>query len=204
VAVALTALAAMMGLPPPYARAYGNYEAHPAINECALQQFIGAATRSADFTNYNFNLLIWVEGRGVIRGGLLSDMLWDPINRRYMPSVVEGPSFQTFKSWVRHGGFSADEPELHASFRHFYDPTGENIYSYYADAEAGLLHDDPYEALTSGRAVSNAAAGPVESEIAALIRDAENLEELQLAVPRKLVLERLGVPRSLVREAGNR
>lgn len=26
------------------------------------------------------------------------------------------------KSWIEHGGFSADEPEVFASFRHFYDP----------------------------------------------------------------------------------
>jgi hypothetical protein len=35
--------------------------------------------------------------------------------------------FETFQWWVIEGGYSADEPELYASFRHFYDPRAKEM-----------------------------------------------------------------------------
>jgi len=39
----------------------------------------------------------------------------------------------TAQEWIQHGGFSADVPEIHASLRHFYDPTQNENKRYLTD-----------------------------------------------------------------------
>lgn len=56
--------------------------------------------------------------------------------------------FHTLRGWVTHGGYSADEPEMYASVRHFYDPTNtdghpeltdqENLHGFYDYAVSAL------------------------------------------------------------------
>ncbi len=40
------------------------------------------------------------------------------LDKNYKTSIVN----KTFEGWIIHGGYSADEPNLYASVRHFYDP----------------------------------------------------------------------------------
>ena len=48
------------------------------------------------------------------------------VGRSDVVQVIEEPRRATWKEWVEHGGFSADEPEVYNSFRHFYDPVALN------------------------------------------------------------------------------
>lgn len=71
------------------------------------------------------------------------EMMADPVVSRYdLPrskklldeTYVSGDMFRpgkgdraaTFTRWIEEGGYTADEPELYASFRHFYDPLALN------------------------------------------------------------------------------
>ena len=43
------------------------------------------------------------------------------------PTYTETSGNKTAKEWIKHGGYSADVPSVHASLRHFYDPQkGDN------------------------------------------------------------------------------
>ncbi len=92
---------------------YGNKKVHPGINKMIVDAFLKKnnldETASAEFINYSFLFGTSVKGVAVIAAGTFSS--------------VEGPAEGTVSGWIIHGGFSADEPELPASLRHFYDPT---------------------------------------------------------------------------------
>ncbi len=47
--------------------------------------------------------------------------------------IREGPENGTFDWWIVEGGFTADEPELYNSFRHFYDPVQADGVPYLTD-----------------------------------------------------------------------
>lgn len=95
---------------------YGNKVVHRNINsyivEAFQSNFIINASRPQKFKNmltaFNGPLL---EGTAIYSGGFLSAM------------VTERETALTPLQWITSGGYSADEPEIFASFRHFYDPT---------------------------------------------------------------------------------
>jgi antitoxin component YwqK of YwqJK toxin-antitoxin module len=103
---------------PTVAAAYGNPSAHPEINKLAVRAFEARAAADewlggTEFGNGK------VSGIAVTEPGLLQ--------------IKEEERAMTVAEWIAHGGMSADEPELPASFRHFYDPLANSGVSYLTD-----------------------------------------------------------------------
>lgn len=96
--------------------AYGNVYAHPGLNSSIVDQFKNRLPTNiknyplfSKFKNYYFDLdLVGLKGVAVVKPGN-----W---------SITESEQTKTAKEWIKHGGYSADEPEITASLRHFYDP----------------------------------------------------------------------------------
>lgn len=92
---------------------------HEAINDEAVNKAKKIYSGSPKFKNapidwsakyigpYTSSSSLLVTGTGI-----------EEINESY--KVI--PATNTILQWIRHGGFSADEPNLYASVRHFYDP----------------------------------------------------------------------------------
>ena len=135
---------------------YGNSKVHPGINEIIVRSFINMVkdpgTNPPGFKYYFFNpdLLKQCKGIAVTKSGFLqpSDIVW--INREITDKIQdtegnlfdlatlkattdEGAAEKSVTEWISHGGFSADEPELPASLRHFYDPTAHKGKRYLTD-----------------------------------------------------------------------
>jgi len=104
---------------------YGNVYTHRFLNEAIvdvfLSEFNDATNKAAKFFNYEFEFKSphGLEGEAITEGGLL-----------YAKSSSKT---MNASDWIRHGGFSADEPQLPASFRHFYDPTQDPGQCYLRD-----------------------------------------------------------------------
>lgn len=90
--------------------AYGNKDMHPYINDAITDAFIKKMPADPDLKNYFIQPNATVKGTGVTVPG------------QYY--ITEGDMNNTFKEWLRHGGYSADEPEALMAIRHFYDPKG--------------------------------------------------------------------------------
>lgn len=94
---------------------YGNVSSHRNINSLIVEQFnlklVSSAFPSERFKNYLFVL----NGNKTLPGTFISEGGWFEIKEEQR-SVSPA-------EWIVHGGYSADEPEIKASFRHFYDPT---------------------------------------------------------------------------------
>jgi hypothetical protein len=120
-----TALTLVTGAPSVYA--YLNKFAHPKINEVIIEELkkrLPAYSQSYNafkkFEKYHFGMVIGsLRGTAVLTGG-----------NEY---ITEGPDSKTPEEWVKHGGYSADEPEWFAALRHFYDPLQNNGHLYLTD-----------------------------------------------------------------------
>ena len=94
---------------------YGNKISHKEFNTYIIKgfesRFVNTAFPIEKFKNYRFIFegSPLIKGKKVIAGGFKT------INEEIRNDNAAG--------WIIHGGHSADEPELPASFRHFYDPT---------------------------------------------------------------------------------
>lgn len=94
---------------------YGNVYVHRSMNEAIVNgfnnKFIASALPLQKFSNYIivYDGSLGMKGPAVTQGGYLE--------------AVESQKSYNLKKWVEEGGYSADEPALPASFRHFYDPT---------------------------------------------------------------------------------
>jgi len=117
---------------------YGNRKVHPNLNMTIVERFqskfITSLVPLERFKNYTFALSSSVKysGNEIIEGGLLRN------------NIVEKKSEKNPVQWIMHGGLSADEPEIFASFRHFYDPTlaeGNRYLHDHLDYLTG--HDNP-------------------------------------------------------------
>lgn len=99
---------------------YENLKMHTSLNEAIVDWFWYRSP-----TNYLPNNVlikfgdITVDGQKVIQGGKIN--------------VSESQVKLTPKEWIMHGGFSADEPQVPASLRHFYDPVSIDGVSYLTD-----------------------------------------------------------------------
>ncbi len=86
---------------------------HRTIIQIALTRYFERAKSDDLLSKYDFtNTSLKLSG---VRAGA------PDLFRRSSPSDAENQP-ETFQWWVIEGGYSADEPELYASFRHFYDP----------------------------------------------------------------------------------
>jgi hypothetical protein len=104
--------------------AYDHIQTHTRINVAITEGFTsrysGIIDKASPFYYYNFVFTSGsLEGQHVSVGGKL-----DIVNTLVSKNV---------KEWVEHGGMSADEPQLPASFVHFYDPTEDEGERYLKD-----------------------------------------------------------------------
>ena len=100
---------------------YDNKTMHPALNELAYDRFIKALASKKEFSKYNISTRNTIKGKAVTARG------WK--------NITEDDAEFTVKKWIIHGAFSADEPELLQSLRHFYDPVAiDNGAHYLTDA----------------------------------------------------------------------
>jgi hypothetical protein len=112
----LAALLTCLALGPLPARAYDNDNLartaqegpHRLINGLALERHTATWAGDPILRNYRLDPLNKIAGMTVVEPGL--------------ELVTEGKRTGTFGWWVQEGGYTADEPELFAAFRHFYDP----------------------------------------------------------------------------------
>jgi len=93
---------------------YENTKAHPAINNAIIsfgENYL--ADKLPDKNKWRITSdRETYGGTGVTNSGYS------------YATYSEGTLNLTLLQWVEHGGYSADEPELGAAIRHFYDPTG--------------------------------------------------------------------------------
>jgi len=107
---------------------YGNIDMHPAINKVIVDEFIRRLptyktnyTEFNKFNNYNFILFDITDFKG-------EDVTWGGNEW-----IRTGISTKTASKWIQRGGYTADEPELVAALRHFYDPVMNEGYLYLTD-----------------------------------------------------------------------
>lgn len=101
--------------------AYDNKEAHPKFNQAVVEEFVRrlpiymlSYNEFKRFEKFVFNDFDKTPLKGV-----------DVLEPGYQ-TITEGPSQMTAKKWIRRGGYTADEPEIIAALRHFYDPVANN------------------------------------------------------------------------------
>lgn len=125
---------------------YGNKKSHPYINGMIVEGFSKRYNmfdyNLPRFKNYKFYLDIKkFQGNYISKSGLFhpndyseftanQKSVVDNIVKNLLASAMpisstyeEKEGLFTAQGWIEHGGFSADVPEIHASLRHFYDPT---------------------------------------------------------------------------------
>jgi len=104
---------------------YDHELTHKEINGTIIdgfeERYFSSINKNDLFHYYRFLLSGsgTMEGDAVISGGKLN--------------ITTGTLNKNAKDWVRHGGRSADEPQLPASFVHFYDPTQKEGEQYLKD-----------------------------------------------------------------------
>ena len=117
---------------------YGNVAMHPAINQVIVSEFKNRLnvyksnyTQFQKFNNYfvSFDISTY-SGPEVTRGG-------------YYVITTENRS-NTASQWIVKGGFSADEPEIAASLRHFYDPVMNEGYLFLTDTGGNPSFNNPW------------------------------------------------------------
>jgi len=115
---------------------------HRTINELALNNFIARMAKEKDpiIQYYDFDKGKPLLGLAVTEPG--------------MEKITEGDRNERFRWWIAEGGYTADEPELYNSFRHFYDPMSRNGAPYLTDHLQQL--DAVYRFWIYGTPVGNA------------------------------------------------
>ncbi len=95
---------------------YDNVNSHPTFNRVFVDWLEGmVAKESSEKDEIRFLLskdYNKVSGLGITNPGF------------FEATTGESQLYLTPKEWIAHGGFSADEPEVPAAVRHFYDPLG--------------------------------------------------------------------------------
>ena len=109
---------------------YDNKTAHKAFNEAIVKAFEERAKNFKEFELYNFSFDIAnLKGPAVVLGGW---WLTKEDDRSY-----------NARQWIVEGGYSADEPEVPAAYRHFYDPIGLNGANHLTDLNFALALFNP-------------------------------------------------------------
>ncbi len=97
---------------------YGNKDMHPAINEPIVDAFVDRFVTGLGSPDTFKHYVFVFDGSSVFEGPAVT-------NPGYFASTTgESMVTKTPKQWISHGGYSADEPEVPAALRHFYDPLG--------------------------------------------------------------------------------
>ena len=98
-------------------RSYEHTKSHPSINEVIIEKFndyFNSKDKIEKFKNYEFNFtsdITKLTGLALTNPGYIEG------------TTTNSEAIKDAEEWIKHGGYSADEPELQAAVRHFYDPT---------------------------------------------------------------------------------
>lgn len=123
---------------------YGNKQNHPSINGFIVDAFLSKNNQGqfsmTKFQQYRFMFDIEkFSGDGITKEGLFHPS-HSPAPGNYPISFFEEGKMEfTVRGWLKHGGMSADVPEVPASLRHFYDPTLPAGQRYLQDKVNGRL-----------------------------------------------------------------
>ena len=134
-AVAITATTFSFNSPKAMAWEQGANGSHEEINKAAVIRFLGAASSSPKFANSPINTTQQFLGNETTSATLQAS------------GFTIQKSSKSFSQWVTHGGFSADEPEIWACVRHFYDPISANGVPQLTDHLA--LHGFVYDTISA-------------------------------------------------------
>lgn len=112
------------------AKGYDNKTTHREINHEIVLRFKTQKSEWTEFKNYNFGFdLVKVTGPAVVASGWWK-ITTDDRNLNLM-------------DWIREGGYSADEPEVPAAYRHFYDPVSVEGKTHLSDMNSALAQFNP-------------------------------------------------------------
>ena len=142
---------------------YGNKKTHPSINEMIVNAFLSKNNDKkkvlSEFKNYSFlgfDLPRQCKGTAMVKDGFFQalDIVWitrditDKIQNTegnlfdlaaLKATCDEGNAEMGVTEWIKHGGYSADVPEVPASLRHFYDPTKPEGNQYLTDITNAVI-----------------------------------------------------------------
>jgi hypothetical protein len=96
------------------AHAWENTKAHPTINQRAFDYFVANYAKAAKYQRSPIDTAIILSGPAITAPGSFN--------------VTTGTEARTIPIWLAHGGYSADEPEVVMSLRHFFDPLAKTQY----------------------------------------------------------------------------
>lgn len=113
---------------------YGNQKNHPTLNKFMVKAFLEKNNKGGfsikKFKLYEFKLdKVKLKGNYISKPGLFNPSEVDRFHEDMANWLYGETTFseetgeKTPLEWIAHGGYSADVPEVPASFRHFYDPT---------------------------------------------------------------------------------
>jgi len=94
--------------------AWENTKAHPAINRRAFDHFLAAVATGAKYQHGAMDRAVVLSGPAVTASGKFN--------------ITTGSASGTIGLWLAHAGYSADEPEVIMSLRHFFDPLAKQQY----------------------------------------------------------------------------
>lgn len=130
---------------------------HRKINELAIQSYLAGTYDDVSWTpllaRYARDQKTEITGRTVIEPG--------------MEFITEGDRKGTWKWWIIEGGYTADEPELYNSFRHFYDPLQNDGVPYLTDhlKQLDYLYRTLIITTKTGRVVGAVAGTSVNPQV---------------------------------------
>jgi|GEM_PF-4842061 len=112
-------LLALFGLMAHTLEAYDNVYSHKDINKSSIEKFARDVSfdifgkQFKPFRKYDFLKTTYkMEGYAIKESGTF----------KVEEKLLEMPNRRNYQIWIKWGGYSADEPELYSSLRHFYDP----------------------------------------------------------------------------------
>lgn len=109
---------------------YDNKSAHREFNRYILKKFLEDYKNWTEFKNYSFLLNFTnLKGEAITKSGW-----WSP--------TTTTENF-TADKWITEGGYSADEPEVPAAYRHFYDPLANDGKTFLTDLNKALALFNP-------------------------------------------------------------
>jgi len=115
----------------------GKMGAHEEINRQAVKRFVNSMSGNAKYENSPVE-----TDKTYLAARITSSSLTTT-------GLTIAQSDQTFSGWLADGGFSADEPHLWASVRHFYDPLSVNGAPQLTDHN--WVHGQIYDAVSARR-----------------------------------------------------
>jgi hypothetical protein len=134
-ALIIAATTFMFHTPGALAWEQGANGSHEEINKYAVNRFLSASASNPKYANSLINVKQQFWGTETTSASL-------PVS-----GFTSQKSNLTFSQWVIHGGFSADEPEIWACVRHFYDPLSANGVPQLTDHLA--LHGFVYDTISA-------------------------------------------------------